>query len=44
MLLTLMGRFSYPSLEAARQESAEVLELMAIVRLGTPEGGEPDIA
>lgn len=37
MLLGLMSRFSYPSLDAARRESAEVLRLMEIVRLGTPE-------
>jgi len=41
VLIALMERFSYPSLAAAREESAEILELMAIVSLGTPaKGGE----
>lgn len=36
MILTLMRQFSYPSLEAARAESAEIFRLLAIEELGTP--------
>jgi hypothetical protein len=35
-----MERFSYPDLAAAQAESAEIVRLMEVVRLGTPDPGE----
>lgn len=34
-----MERFSYPSLAALRAESSELMQLLTIERLGTPERG-----
>jgi hypothetical protein len=43
VLTGLMERFGYRSLADARAESAEILRMTEIVRLGTPEreDGEP---
>lgn len=40
MLLGIMRQFPAYTLAAARAESAEILRLMEIERLGTPEGGD----